>query len=404
MKLFPLLYVAFVCYAPVVGNLTPRLYGDIKLEWLLFYSLLIFFFVKQCVSKNLRTGGSLFFTVLLYSSIVLISVVWAPNYTYDMHTITRIFARVISPLIILFMAMNLFNDDDASHHYIKHLLWASCFISLINIYQILLGGGYGDEKFRASANFLNPNGVAIFLVSTLPCLLYAFEKKLLNKKLGLLFMIVIAGGVISTVSRKGIFSMVLVYFLFYLYKRQFKKLIISFLVTVLVVIGLSSYTIISHRFGQEQIQKQYTGKYEMAKAGFRMFLDNPVIGLGYRGYYENFGRYFPHATNRKYSAHNIYITALVNYGIVGFIPFLAIFLIPLVASVKILFLKQRIDASQYNKDMALICILTLIPFMLCGFYAGGLFYNYSILYILYSNTALFLSIPSCHRLGGDDRA
>ena len=134
-----------------------------------------------------------------------------------------------------------------------------------------------------------------------------------------------------------------------------------------------------------------------------MFLDNPVIGLGYRGYYENFGRYFPHAATRKYSAHNIYITALVNYGMVGFIPFLAIFFIPLVASVKILFLKRRVGASQYNKDMALICFLTLVPFMLCGVYAGGLFYNYRVLYILYSNTALFLSIPSYHRLGGDDR-
>jgi len=399
MKLLFLLYVTFVCYSPVVGNLTPRLYGDIKLEWLLFYTLLIFFFVMQCIRKSLRLGGPLFFAVLLYCSIVLISVQWAPNYNYDLHTLTRIFARVISPMIILFIAMNIFSDKKASDYYIKHLLWAACFISLINIYQMLFGEACGDENFRASANFLNPNGVAMFLVLTLPCLLYAFEKRVLNKKLAFLFMAINAGGIISTVSRKGIFSMVLVYLLFYLFKKRFKKLIIVSVMILLVVIGLSGYRVVSHRFDLEEIRKQYIGKYEMTKAGLKMFLDSPVMGLGYRGYYENFARYFPHAVQKKYGAHNIYITALANYGIIGIIPFLAIFFIPLLASGKILFQKKRAIVSEYKKDMALICFFTLIPFMLCGFYAGGLFYNYKVLYIFYSNIALFLSIPSNLRNG-----
>lgn len=396
MKKLVFFFIFFICYIPAIGILSPKLYCDINLEWLFFYFLLIFFVVIHLISHDVRSGGILVFTVLFYSAIVFISVCWAENYTYDLHTLMRIFARVISPLIILFMAMNLFRYKENSNQYIKHIVFASFIISLINIYQMVLGGGYETDKFRASANFFNPNGVAIFLVLTLPCQLYAVGKKIISKKLGSVISIVVAAGIICTVSRKGIISMGLVYLMYYMYKKQIKKIIGLMLIGFVVAMGLSGYAFIDSRFNKKDLEKHYLGKHNMAGAGIEMFLASPLIGLGYRGYYENFGKYFPHAPQKKYSAHNIYITALANYGLIGFIPFMGIFVVPIVCSVKVLVQNNRKRENKYFNDMALICLLTTFVFMLCGFYAGGLFYNYKVMFILYTNMALFLAIHPNH--------
>lgn len=384
-------YIMFVCYAPILAVFFPNILGVINSEWLLFYLLLIAFMINIILKKKFSLGGKWILTLFAYTVVVFMSITWADNYSYDLYTLQRIFARVVSPLIIAFMAMNIFENKDNVYRYMKHIIIASLVLSLICIYQMTLGGGFADEKFRATATFMNPNGLAIFLVLTIPCLIYGMEKQFIPKKIGLLVAASVMGGVICTVSRKGIGTMILVFFLYCILKKQFKNLIVLGIICSVLLVCLSGYQVISHRFTQKEVHRHFEGKANMAYSGVKMFIKNPIIGLGYRGYYENFGKYVPHSVVKKCSAHNVFVTALADYGLFGFIPFMGIFIYPLVVAVKILRRKDTGINDQYLNNMAIICIISLIPFMISAYFAGGLFYRYEILFLLYTNISFSLS-------------
>ena len=129
----------------------------------------------------------------------------------------------------------------------------------------------------------------------------------------------------------------------------------------------------------------------MTYAGLQMYKESPLIGLGYKGYYDNFGKYFPWSSKNKYDAHNIYTTALTNYGLIGFMPFLCIFLYPLSAARKTLKAGNSNISDSTPKDLAIICISSTIPFMISGWFAGGLFYIPALVILFYANISLFLS-------------
>ena len=226
---------------------------------------------------------------------------------------------------------------------------------------------------------------------TIPCLIYAVEKQIVSKRIGWVLSVSIVGGILCTVSRKGMATGIVAFCLYYFYKRKFKKVFAMGIVVVLLTILLSGYAVISGRFSQENLEKNFAGKWVMTVVGFQMYKQSPLIGLGWKGYYDNFGKYFPWSGRDKYDAHNIFITALTNYGLIGFIPFLGIFLYPLSVARKTLKIENDGNLDSTSKDLAIVCISSIIPFMLSGWFAGGLFYSPVVIVLLYTNISLFLS-------------
>jgi O-antigen ligase len=160
---------------------------------------------------------------------------------------------------------------------------------------------------------------------------------------------------------------------------------------VLIFLGgiFAGVSFIAERFSSENIQFQVEKRASMVGVGIKMFKDSPLIGLGWEGYYHNFGKY-SNRWRQKYSAHNMYITSLANYGVLGFIPFMAIFIYPLIYSIKILRSKHRVY-EDYVKDMAIICLISILPFMASGYFSGGMFYQTDRMFLLYSNIAFLFS-------------
>jgi O-antigen ligase len=242
-------------------------------------------------------------------------------------------------------------------------------------------------EIRSTGTLGNPNTLAIFLVLSFPILLYSIEKEFLNKSILWGVGLIIIAGLLCTLSRKGFGTFMIVYFLYYFLKKKYKHVVVGMIVVIVIASGIASYGMISGRLKPEQTYKELENKKDMSMAGLQMFKTSPLIGLGYKGYYHNFWKYNVHSSRLHYDAHNIFITALVNYGIVGFIPFLAILFYPLVKAVKI-YRKKGYNNNHYAQDMAIICMCTLIPFMTNGYFAGGLFYNYELMVIMYGHSAL----------------
>ena len=398
------LYILLVCYMPILDKYMPKTNfgpGIPDLGPVRFFSyLLIFFFgFEFVIKKQARLFSKWVGFISLFFIVVLASVSWS-KYSYSSSVIQSISNDIFLPLIIVVIGLNLFSEGENVDTYIKNILIAAFLLSLISIYQLLskgviFTGGESDmilgRGARSAATLGNPNALAIFFVLIIPCLIYALEKQLVSRNIGRILSVFLIGGLLCTISRKGIATGVIAFCIYYYLKRNYKKVAVMGIVVVFLAVILSGFAVFSKRFSQEKLQRDLTGKWIMTYAGLQMFRGSPLIGLGYQGYYENFGKYFPYAHWEKYDAHNIFITALANYGLIGFIPFLGIFLYPVFTSRKVLKADNDEESDSISTELAIVCISSVIPFMINGWFAGGLFNNQVLVVLLYTNISLFLS-------------
>jgi putative inorganic carbon (hco3(-)) transporter len=402
-------YVLWICYVPIVATFLPTISSmEVSTIWGLLYLLLLSFII----SLISRSGNSILNTwhlmLILYYAIYFISVSWSPYYSYNWVTIKDLLRDGATPLIVAITGYFVFQKEGATRAYIKHITIAALVMSLISIVQMAIGipapgeafkhAGYAghlpvEEALRAAGTLGNPNLLAVFLVITIPCILYAIRCKIISEPLGWFILSITLIGVATTVSRKGAATAVLAITIFYGLHRDYKKLLA--LVVVSCFLGLIIYggiAVIPKRFEQKTSSIELLSKITMLKAGWNMFEGSPVIGLGYNGYAESWLKYFPDSSANKYDAHNIYITALANSGLLGFIPFVAILLYPVGYCIRTLRRKKySISKENMSTNMSVICITSLISFMINGFFAGGLFYNFIIMNVLYSNIGMALA-------------
>jgi O-antigen ligase len=148
---------------------------------------------------------------------------------------------------------------------------------------------------------------------------------------------------------------------------------------------------VSNRLSVEKLEYDLESKWELTEAGLQMFATSPVIGIGHEGYRDNYKKYFPNSSKKSRPVHNIFIKVLAEYGLIGFIPFILIFIYPLLYSIKIYKIKKNLIQKEYLSDLTIFCISTIIPFMLMGWFAGGLYSNKYAFHIFYSNIALFIA-------------
>lgn len=392
-------FVFFVCYVPIFMQVLPRV-EILNIQYTsIFFCLLLPIFLVYSNTKNDFAVLSKWTTIIaIYSIVVVASVSWSKYYSYDLVRLKFFFYSLFIPFSIATIALKLFKDKDNFVVYTRYLCTASLIFSLISIYQLIIGDAT-YEGYRAAGALGNANGSAIWLVLMIPTIIYGTEKKSIPRLYGYIVLAFSIGGVICTMSRKGIVTMFLSFFIYYLLSKQFKKLIISGTICFFLALTVAGYTLISQRFDEKRLVAQFKGRAEMVYAGFDMFKDNIVKGLGFKGFYENILKYRPTYTTKKLVAHNNYITALANYGLLGFIPLISIFLYPLFISVKVILTGKYGDQRAETRDMAIICVSCLIPFMISSYFAGSLFYDYSIMPLLFTQCSFVIAMHLSSKRG-----
>lgn len=107
------------------------------------------------------------------------------------------------------------------------------------------------------------------------------------------------------------------------------------------------------------------GRTDIWKAGGKVFLEHPLVGVGIKNVNSCTNVYMPQEAVEKYptltdSLHNIYLHILVSYGLLGFIVFT---LYALYNIKKVYRYINELDYNEKNHNIILI-ILTMIVFML----------------------------------------
>jgi len=392
------LYIIIICYLPILDDLIPKTnFGagipDIGPYRAGTFVLVLLIMLQQAIKKDVVILNNWLKILVIFYIIYVFSISWS-SYSYSPQIIVKIFETAFIPLLLAVIALNLFEHPMNIKSFAIHITIAAIILSLLSIFQMISDALRGAEIIRSAGTFGNPNSLATFLVLTIPYVLYSKEKGFIPVFIGTIASTLVPIGIVCTVSRKGIITMVICFVAYSYLKKNYRTVLIYLIAFMILAIIISGFSVVTRRFEKEAFMGGVTGKFLMVNAGLKMFKTSPIIGLGFNGYYENFGNYYPDPPWPKEDAHNIYITALANYGILGTIPFLFIFLYPLSRSLRALRRSNKWIKKNTHVDLAIVCLSSLVSFMLIGWGAGGLFYEPVNISLFYTTISLFLSSRS----------
>ena len=201
---------------------------------------------------------------------------------------------------------------------------ASCFV----IYQFLNGVTYrhsalsgGRASFVVGGQEENPNAFASDLLLPFSLALAAFlsARRKLDKILGIGAAVVIASAVFLTMSRGAILAIALIFTIF-LFKGGVKRRLLAVAGALLLMVATMPTTFF-YRL-QTAISTGGAGRLEIWQASLFVLKRYWLIGAGLNNYtaaYYQFAGYAPSFVGFGRGAHNIFLEAAVEVGIVGLV-------------------------------------------------------------------------------------
>ena len=206
--------------------------------------------------------------------------------------------------------------------------WGLAESSLMNIVS-------GVEGYRIKGTYGDPNFFAQIMLVIVPIAMnrYMHEKNGWLKVLAAISLAVSFLTVIFTFSRGGFLALCVVLGLLVLLKKPPLVAVLSGILILLLLLPFLPVTYFDRietileylPFSGEDVRSEVSLRGRMSEyaVGFQMFLDNPVLGIGYENYAANYLDYSvkigldPRRTER--SAHSLYLEVLAEQGLVGFL-------------------------------------------------------------------------------------
>ncbi len=336
--------------------------------------------------------------VFAYLGFSLVSLLYSPNLVSGITYISVSFALFIFFLVVV----NFIKSDLHLKAIVVTLLLMNTLITILLIYQFIKGdfiqgvmdatvntGGF--KFYRAVGTFSDPNVAATFMVTGVILafsLLIHSRDRFITKLFyltGSLFSIL---GIIITFSRSGwIFLAVGIFVsLFFIYNK--KKLVVIILFLSLLVI-LTTFTtplgaLISDRFlSIFELFKDPSIKARilMGESGFRMFLDSPIWGFGYRSFPLVYDYYInpdmPWETLYIRESHTLFIYLLAELGVIGFVIVFLWFRRVLIDCFKFI----RVDKNHFTRAILIGSFSLFIAFNVNFLFYGNLFPQFNLIWL-----------------------
>jgi probable O-glycosylation ligase (exosortase A-associated) len=262
---------------------------------------------------------------------------------------------------------------------LRKMVWAF----IISVFLISLMSVKTDiSHHQTVTGMYDPNDLALVMVCTLPFVIYFFKEVHGLKKifLGTCFVLILMT-IIMSVSRGGFVGLIAMGG--YFFKRSPRKAKAFSLITVILAVILiaqfapDSY---SDRIStiwnpQTEADEKGGGRTEVWKAGLRIFLDNPVLGVGISNFTtaEGLHKTIP---GRWTTAHNSFIQIGVELGIIGI--FLFVFL-TLGTVLKMRRLQKLWEGKEGFKDFLWLTYAIetgMVGYIVCGFFLSQAYFDY----------------------------
>jgi probable O-glycosylation ligase (exosortase A-associated) len=221
------------------------------------------------------------------------------------------------------------------------------------------------------------NDLSLFLLVYMPLVLFVIsqERALLKKILWIGSVLLIVVAIFFTKSRGGFVGLCAVAAAYWwCSKKKLKVLLIFFMVVFLgIAIGGNAY---KDEITSITNLKENTARTRLLswKAGFDMFVDNP-LGVGGYNFSVLFPDYQPEEMNRNMwgrAAHSIWFTLLPETGVVGFVLYLSIIMMN-IRDIKLLF---RAVGDDFFHLLAISLSASFLGFFAAATFLSVLYYPY----------------------------
>lgn len=273
--------------------------------------------------------------------------------------------------VLMLLSSNLFDTSKKQ----MALMWIFSIIAIVSAFYAITTGNIdvSEELTRRSRGFTdNANAAARYFTVAMVFLSYLRSVSInpFQRTITLIGTIITYVGVFFTVSRTGIvllFAAQVILFLFQAKGRQRFWLIFVGVLGLLIVwlFAASAFQIIETIIPAVAQGSDTMGlRYALWEAGWKMFQDKPLTGVGI-GMFEwvlpYYGQGVEILRNRSIWAHNTYIQILSETGIIGFLLFMGMFL-----STFSNFIRARFKGAYENEAKKEIWLIVFIVMLLGG--------------------------------------
>lgn len=371
---------------------------DLPLNFLMVWQVVVWLLVLYWMFKNGLTGKFLK-TFQKPNRVMVLSMLWFVVGVVSLFIsgITQTSAGqfvvlFFQPIVTFWLLSFLWNQKPNAKIYFitaSYIFVAACGIYAVVQYYTLIGippkwWGNSIEPKRALAFFTHPNGFALFVAPLLAFLLpqtfdflskpfKALSKFEWQKYISqFIFWTIGAIGLFLSLSRGGwiaLFIAGLIYTLIRANKRLLALVFVGAILGSMIVYVVPNwrYRVILPFLGQKSVSERPA----LWSAATKMIKENPVLGKGLNGFFENFPKYNSDQTitDNYPGPHNLFLHLWVDTGLSGLIIFVTLLVVMLIRSWKgrgdplylgvFLFLVAmlvhgQIDITYFKNDLAVL--------------------------------------------------
>lgn len=288
-----------------------------------------YFVVVRLFTRDLRvakTPHNFWLAWLVFAVIVSAQLGTDPG--RSMGQITDAFVKI---LVLYFLILHLVASPRRAVQFTSSIVVFTAGLGAYALVMKVTGQATIEGSRAALVGFLgDPNDLAMTLLMGFP---FAAERALRTKGGPRVFYGVCAflllAGIVSTQSRGGLLGLAAGGGI--MLRDRVKNVLV---VAPIVLCGLVGMIVLgghadrqSGAVGEGHVDESAQGRLDAWGAGVRMLLHNPVSGVGYNRFAQNYERYALNpAIWGEHETHNAYIKCMSEVGLFGFIPFMALVL------------------------------------------------------------------------------
>jgi putative inorganic carbon (hco3(-)) transporter len=331
-------YVQIFClpwYATLGMNIRPR-----NISLVMHFILLAgVFIVRKQKGQSVQQwilGGRTRKGVLIFTGVAAISLLTSALGPHRDALLSL--EQLLSYVAVFFGLAGWIETREQIEKIIRVLLWSTMVVALFGFYQVYAQGYSAfyyhlypfqedlEEWSGRIVSFLfHFNSLAGYLNLVLPfslaCMVLAKDRR--TRILALICHTLAVAALFFTGSRGGLIAyggMLLVSLLF-LRRRQvaLSRVLLASALAATIVLSLPRESAPSRI--QEADEYTVVTRLALWAAAGSMFVQNPILGVGYGNYRALYNDYLPGFTPNQLDAHNLYLQFLSEMGIIGFLAF-----------------------------------------------------------------------------------
>jgi probable O-glycosylation ligase (exosortase A-associated) len=229
----------------------------------------------------------------------------------------------------------------------------------------------------------DPNTLATSMDIALPFVLVLINrvKKTWLKGVLVIFAVFMVYSVILSGSRAGLLGLLTGMFLLWLYsKRKLKYAAFAIVVAYGAVLIMpdqyvARYSTIANYAEGGVVDQSTQGRYDAWEAGWQMFLDNPLLGVGAHAFgLSHSMEYSPEFQRSSLKAHSMYFQVIAELGILGVVSFLTFIYLVISFNIRI---QRRLRGggadAQWYIGLSRAIVISMIVLSITGIFGHSLY-------------------------------